>query len=87
MLIQGSNYKRLMAVIVSVIVLSVWAAWMIVLHRHWHALKDGGQVSAIMLLMLFPFPYAQMLRKLEERLPLAFLTYMLLFFAIRIVCR
>jgi hypothetical protein len=84
---EQTSLRRLMIVLNSVVFLAVWASWIIVIHRHWYALKDGGQVSAIMLLTLFPVPYALMFRKREERLPPAFLTYMLLFFAIRIMCR
>lgn len=87
MLAKRTNLGRFMIIINTVIFLSVWASWFIVIHRHWYALRDGGQASAIMLLALFPFPYALMFRKQEETVPPTFLTYMLLFFAIRIVCR
>jgi hypothetical protein len=72
---------------VASIFLLVWVSWMIVIHRHWNALRDGAQPSAVILLMLFPLPYTEVLRGREGSLYVAFLTYMLLFFAIRVVCR
>ena len=82
-----SSVKKVAKWTVVVIFLLNWVSWMIVIHRHWDTLRDGAQPSAVILLVLLPFPCILMFRGREESLSVAFLAYVLLFFAIRVVCR
>ena len=70
--------------LVAGMVLLNWATWMVVVHRHWGEMRDGAHLSAVGLLVFLPVPFVQMFSKRGSELPVAFFTYLLLSFAVRI---